>query len=231
MDMTTDNEVLIWIGAAAAGAFMLGRWTAPAGTVINVAPSVDGDDLSSLGPVGGGAPPLPPPATLPDEPLGDGEAGRFADRWDDVAWDVEVYPEAADATRISPPLGPAVASTAADCSIVAIPVGWWDRAGDVAEDLAEIFGPEQGDIIVSKILGQLAPDCADADTTATRELRREIEARLGLIIPGIQFPPPVPLPVMNPAPPRRVRPAPRATKAIASTSRRRRTGRSRSLRR
>ncbi len=180
--MDKSQESLLWLGVALVGGFVLGRWTAPEGTVINVAPT--GEEPVPLPPVGEPAGPLPP--------LGDAEPGTYAGRWEpgSMPYDVEVYPSEADYTRISPPLGPRAPASAADCSIIAVPVGWWEWAGEIAlRAIAD--GVEDIEDIVDRVLRKAIPKCRYGDTYATRELRTEIVRRIEAM-PGVQFPPPLP---------------------------------------
>lgn len=185
--MTQDEYLKL--GAVGVVAFLLGRFTAPDGTTVNVVPVSDG---------GEGAPfPTPPVPPLPDavgppaEPAGDAAPGTFGDRWDDLAFDVEVYPSHADPTRISPPSGPAAPAVAEDCSIIALPVGWWDRAGTVAEEAVSAPGATRR-TVVDEVIAELLTDCMGASTAAVAALRLELDRRVREMLPDVVFPPPPP---------------------------------------
>jgi len=193
--MTNDKPILL-LGLAAAAGFFLGRWTAPDGTVINVAPQPLGDDGFPVPtPLGDGGPITEP---LPLPPLGDAEPGTYAGRWEQLPYEVEVYPQDADETRISPPIGVADASVANDCSIIAVAKGWWDRAGETAETTIA-NGVTQRDAVAQRVLRSLLTGCDKAYTEATISLRAELDRRLREILPDVMTPPPVPLTLRNPA--------------------------------
>jgi len=176
-----QQEELLKFAAIGVGAFLLGRMTAPKeATTVNVVPVGEGAPI----------PPLPPPAT-PLEPQGDAPAGTYQSRWDNLAFDVGIYPSYADPTRISPPLGMAEPAVAEDCSIVALPVGWWDRAGTLAQEAIDQGFTDRA-AIVEEIMVQLLPECVGSTTAATLSVKTELDARLRELLPDVVFPPPPP---------------------------------------
>ena len=212
--MTKNEEFLVRAVFAMIGGFWVGRFTAPE----QCSPG------SMLG-KGQPSPPieLPPVSTPSPEPRGDGEPGEFAERWDALAWNVDVYPVSADRTRISPPSGPGDASASSDCSIVAVTGdGWWDRAGFIAQEMVDL-GERDAGRIAARIIRDLLPSCRNADTEATRQLSDEIGARLDQVIPGVVFPPP--RPPINAIARRNPYPRSYANKPPARKRRRRRRGR------
>lgn len=172
--MAIDEKSLIYIGIAAAAGFALGRMSAA-----KVEAQV------TMPPLGTGAtpPPLPPPARL--EPQGDAPPGTFADRWDTIDLEVEVYPGHADPTRISPPTQPAVAAAAADCSIIALPSGWWDRAGTIAQEHVEA-GETDRRRLARRVIAKLLPACAGSSTEAMQAVKLELDRELMALLPAPQ---------------------------------------------
>lgn len=188
--MQDDPKALLLLAAAGAAGFFLGRATAPDGTTINVAPPSLGEE--------GPMPPLPPPAEYdpPLPPLGDAPPGTYARRWDELDPEIQpvaLYPESADETRISPPLTIGSAAVADDCSIIALPSFWWDRAGQIAGSMVD-SGVRDRDAIADEVMRSLLPGCVGAYTEATEALREHMDDKLRELLPDTMLPPPPPPP-------------------------------------
>jgi hypothetical protein len=150
----------LWLIAAAAGAFFIGRRTreekAPGAT-----------KLTGLGKL------PPPPADAEAAPVGP----TYEDMWAIVPFEIEIYPAGAQRTRIPPPRKPDGITADDQCQVIALGTMWWDRVGQYAEALIA-KGHTDPREIHRQILEVFAPSCIGRPTNAANALRAELVQRL-----------------------------------------------------
>jgi hypothetical protein len=131
----------LFIIGAIAGAFLLGRKSAekdkPSGTkgprpspIPLPLPDVDVDDID--------VPELPTDLDLPAQTSGSPSQRQIinAALWAKLGHDVLVFPKGANKTLVAPPQSSSGITASAGCAVIAVGARWWDRAGQVAKNLA-----------------------------------------------------------------------------------------------
>lgn len=152
----------LWLIAAAAGAFLIGRRT-----VEEKAPP------RALKLTGLGRLPPPPEAEAEAAPVGP----TYEDMWAMVPFEVEIYPAGAQRTRIPPPRKPDGITADEQCQIIALGPMWWDRVGQYAASLIA-KGQTDSREIHRQIMDVFGPSCIGAPTSGANALRAELAQRL-----------------------------------------------------